>query len=387
MKKIMQLLLLSLLFIMTTFAQYTIRTSDLSVQNIHRSAPNEIIFSIYFKNTAVDSAINYSGGQFHIDFNKAILNGGTGTLAIINSGLPSNVQSTNPTVYITSTPGQLRLAPKAPPGALIGGYSVNPGDSVLVAKLSLSTSASSFSNWTTHSLSWRKAPNSNPLTKLSAYIWNNNQIISGNTAYFIYPTTSKELNITLLIEGFYEDTGSGYAMINDTLRVELRGASDPWSRVDSAIVFLNSSGNAFANFFSAAEATDYYIVVKHRNSIETWSKNTQQFVSGALSYNFTTANTQAFGNNLIEKPVGSNTWCIYSGDANQDGTIDALDRSETWNDRNLSGYIATDVNGDGQVDALDRSICWNNRNIGVSKPAPPPLMLKPIKQSEIKNDN
>jgi hypothetical protein len=75
-------------------------------------------------------------------------------------------------------------------------------------------------------------------------------------------------------------------------------------------------------------------------------------------------------------------WCVISGDANQDGSVDALDRSACWNNRNLSGVYVTDLNGDGVVDALDRSIAWNNRNRSVQKPA---LVLSPVR--EIKQDN
>ncbi len=101
------------------------------------------------------------------------------------------------------------------------------------------------------------------------------------------------------------------------------------------------------------------------------------FGSSTLNYDFTTAATQAYGSNM--NLVGS-VWCIISGDVNQDGVVDALDRSTCWNDRNLGGYYATDLNGDGVVDALDRSICWNNRNLTVQKPALVASLGRELKQ-------
>ena len=82
-------------------------------------------------------------------------------------------------------------------------------------------------------------------------------------------------------------------------------------------------------------------------------------------------------------------WCIYSGDVNQDGSIDALDRSACWNDRNLIGIYVTDLNGDGVVDALDRSVAWNNRNLSVQKPAlATSLNSKGVKQDKkVDKDN
>ena len=48
--------------------------------------------------------------------------------------------------------------------------------------------------------------------------------------------------------------------------------------------------------------------------------------------------------------------------------IDANDRSETWNSRNVSGYYLSDVNMDNSVNAMDRAITWNNRNQQVILP-------------------
>jgi len=118
--------------------------------------------------------------------------------------------------------------------------------------------------------------------------------------------------------------------------------------------------------------------------LETWSNLPLTLTGVPLSYDFTTASSQAFGNNM--NLVGS-VWVLIAGDINRDGIIDALDRSLCWNDRNSIGYYSSDVNGDGTVDALDRSICWNNKNLSVQKPA---LIASPgigiNKESKSKSD-
>ena len=84
-------------------------------------------------------------------------------------------------------------------------------------------------------------------------------------------------------------------MVSDVVSVEMRNSVFPHTVADQANVVLSTAGVGTAYFFSAAEATGYYIAVKHRNSIETWSADaTNQFVSGAMSYNFTTAQSKAF---------------------------------------------------------------------------------------------
>lgn len=64
----------------------------------------------------------------------------------------------------------------------------------------------------------------------------------------------------------------------------------------------------------------YYIEVNHRNSINTWSKLPQSLASGLpyKNYNFTSAASQAYGNNLVLRDI---YYCFYSGDINKDNNI------------------------------------------------------------------
>lgn len=168
-------------------------------------------------------------------------------------------------------------------------------------------------------------------------------------------SVNKTLNVTTLIEGFY----NGSTMIPDTVTISLHSSAAPYSLIEQSSIVLNSAGSGSADFSSVSDGVDYYIVIKHRNSIETWSKNPQQFSSGLLSYDFTIAQTQAYGDNL--KQFGTK-WCIYSGDVNQDGVVDLLDMIDSDNDSYhfAFGYLPTDVNGDMNVDLLDMIIVDNN---------------------------
>lgn len=164
------------------------------------------------------------------------------------------------------------------------------------------------------------------------------------------------LELMALTEGLWDGTD----MRDDTVNVILRGSLSPYGRIDSSKFRLNSNGFGIANFFNANGGIYYYITVKHRNSIETWTKNVQQLNSGQPNtYNFTTFLTQAFGNNLKYK---SGKWCFYSGDVNQDGIIDAADFSLVDNDVSFfyQGYVATDIDGDNFVDGLDMAYVDNN---------------------------
>lgn len=179
------------------------------------------------------------------------------------------------------------------------------------------------------------------------------------------------LNLSMLIEGFY-NSGTN-AMVSDTVRVYLRNSSSPYSVVDSAKGILSTSGNA-AITFSNAPSGQYYIAVRHRNSIETWSRQGgETFTAGVnLSYNMSDLITKAFGNNLKLVDSSPVKFADFSGDVNQDGSVDLSDILNVYNNAKtfLSGYKATDVNGDNITDLTDLIISNNNSAIYAVKVTP-----------------
>ena len=103
----------------------------------------------------------------------------------------------------------------------------------------------------------------------------------------------------------------------------------------------------------------YYVTIKHRNSIETTTPTALSFAGSVISHDFTTGVTKAFGDNL---KLISGTAVIFTGDVNQDGTVDTGDMIPVDNDsfNYATGYLASDVNGDGSVDTADMIFIDNN---------------------------
>jgi hypothetical protein len=189
-----------------------------------------------------------------------------------------------------------------------------------------------------------------------------------NLPYFFQMTHGSvipTLNLTSLIEGFY----NGSYMNSDTVTVELHYATSPYALIESQKGVLDTYGIGTFNFMSVTNGISYYIVIKHRNSIETWSATPQSFNNGSLSYDFTASQNQAYGSNLVQK---GSKWCIYSGDVNQDGVIDSGDLGLVDDDVSnyFSGYVNTDVNGDFLVDSGDLGIVDDNSTLYVGKIAP-----------------
>jgi len=173
-------------------------------------------------------------------------------------------------------------------------------------------------------------------------------------------------SLNVLIEGFY----NGTSMTSDTITVELRSSFPPFNLIDQSKIFIDSNGQGSGIFFDAANETPYYIVIKHRNAIETWSSTPQNFSSGTLIYDFTSGQDKAYGNNL--KLIGTK-WCIYGGDVNQDGTVNSTDLNLVYSDNieGSTGYISTDLNGDLFIEIEDLYIVFINNISGVERKTPP----------------
>jgi hypothetical protein len=179
---------------------------------------------------------------------------------------------------------------------------------------------------------------------------------------FVLPVS---LNLTALIQGLF----NGNTMLPDTVDVELRNTTAPFEVVDSKNGVLNNAGVGVFSFTTAVNGTSYYIVIKHRNSIETWSASGNTFASSVLSYDFTSEAAQAYGNNLVQ--IGSK-WCLYSGDVNQDGFVNLSDYDLINNDSyNLvNGFVITDLTGDLYTNLSDLLIVNNNSYALIGRQVP-----------------
>ena len=65
-------------------------------------------------------------------------------------------------------------------------------------------------------------------------------------------------------------------------------------------------------------------------------------------------------------------WCIFGGDVNQDGVVEAADLNLVFTDNvnGLSGYIDTDLNGDNFIEIEDLNIVFTNNVLGVLRKTP-----------------
>lgn len=362
---------------------------------------NKMEFDIYIQQTNVpandDEKMRFAFGQYYINLNfggllPADTVGGYASFSYI----PGSTSFTN--LYALPTGAKcVAIAPSSDIGAtwngILGGYlslfsndplgslsnvqisADYPGTKVGRYKLRKNITAASpspFFPLAYPHLRWRIAPasipnNPNPVSKMFAY----NGLGGASTdvtnkGTFIMDTKMLILNLKVLIEGLY------YPIFNqmsrkDTVTVYIRNTTSPYSIIDSSKGNIDSINFSGVYRFSNVTTGSYYIVVKHSNCIDVWSKagGITTNDSAISYYDFTTSASQAYGSNMVNK---GNKYCMYSGNVNQDGIIDASDMSLVENAKSigLSGYVSTDINGDYFVDASDLSVVDNNKDFGIT---------------------
>jgi hypothetical protein len=182
-------------------------------------------------------------------------------------------------------------------------------------------------------------------------------------------------NVRAYLQGFYTGFGMQNACIDpvslpnecDTLIMSLASDAPPYSKIYSDTSILHTDGSAAFSFPALAVGNSYYIVLNHRNSIETWSS--VPVITGTdNNYDFTIDITSSFGNNLCD--LGDGYFALYSGDISdavygagmQDGVIESQDYLEMENAVSiiLMGYVSQDITGDNVVESGDYLLMENN---------------------------
>ncbi|MBP6335678.1 MAG: hypothetical protein KA444_09425, partial [Bacteroidia bacterium] len=184
------------------------------------------------------------------------------------------------------------------------------------------------------------------------------------------------LNLKVMIEGFYLGNGRMAATIDsvnypgvcDSLMVELHSSSAPFTQLYSDTTLIDIYGNGSFVFPGTLQNQSCYIVVRHRNTLETWTAFPVLFSNTSISYIFSDADSKAFGNNM--KDLGDGSYALYSGDVDGNGSINLVDLFALENAIQLfvTGYSVDDLTGNQLIDNSDYSLMENN--VGKNKLRP-----------------
>jgi len=206
------------------------------------------------------------------------------------------------------------------------------------------------------------------------YVSNDSSLTFWGSYYLLTATggsSAIRVNVAAAIEGLF-DQGTVNHVIEDNISFYLHSNTPPYNTVDSTFLHSYSCTLNSAVIFDNAPDGNYYLSVKHRNSLETWSAGPLNLTNGNswVSYNFVSSASNSYGDNAVLKAPA---WCFYSGDVNQDGVIDLTDVLQIYNDAGIfltGDYLQTDLNGDSVSDLTDLLIAYNNSTGFVSVKRP-----------------
>ncbi len=180
---------------------------------------------------------------------------------------------------------------------------------------------------------------------------------------------NRTLHIKLFLEGlFYNnamvETMDGWSAtpqwgfgIADKVTLELHQENDPYTVVISQNNLDLLTDGTITSSTPCANRGDYYIGIKTRNHLQTWSRLAIPFNLLSVNYDFTTSALQAYGQDA-QVQVSPNVYAFYLGDLDQFGWVD----SDDYNifEPNLTngdvGFLISDFNGDGWVDSMDYNL-------------------------------
>ena len=117
-----------------------------------------------------------------------------------------------------------------------------------------------------------------------------NGLCSGSGASNFTMATNTTLNLKVFIQGFYQGSSTMAEIVapgkTDTITVQLRSSTTPYGIVATTTGVLNTNGTVTLTYPGGIIGNSYYIAVRHRNSIETWSKTPVLF-SATTTFDFT----------------------------------------------------------------------------------------------------
>ena len=257
-------------------------------------------------------------------------------------------------------------------------------DSIITLSLTAKAYDSTFLNLSasgSYTLPW-----GNTVTSSGTYTYSYNSIYGCDSIVTIQLTITApqyaKLTLKTYLEGYYIGNGLMSATLFDLGRSSISTATDSiqvnlWNSGNVGITSANytasgvllTNGSTTLLFPGAIIGGAYYISVKHRNSLETWSAYPVNFSTDSTSYDFTTDLNKAFSDNVNPpmKSLSDGKYALYGGDVNQDGTVDGGDMNEVDNNSSAAafGYDNSDTNGDGATDGLDMNIIDNNTQLGL----------------------
>jgi hypothetical protein len=182
------------------------------------------------------------------------------------------------------------------------------------------------------------------------------------------------LNVKAFFEGLYDGIGNAPSAtdtsVSDSVTLQLHHPYPPFAIDESVKKPILKNGNLNVDFNTGKYNGFYYLSLKHKSSLETWSNTFVILNSPSIAYDFTNAAGKAYGNNM--HLLGNGKYGIHCCDVDQNGSININDFFQLEEQLKLfnHGYNNFDLNGDNILDDADYSLMENHlqQQVNVLKP-------------------
>ncbi|MDF1698931.1 MAG: hypothetical protein P1U56_23960 [Saprospiraceae bacterium] len=158
--------------------------------------------------------------------------------------------------------------------------------------------------------------------------------------------------------------------IVDWVELELRSSSAAVDIISSHSAFVKQDGSIVGldgvslPYLKNAPASAF-TVIRHRNHLAIMTDATINLTGSIPTLNFTDNSAGTFGANA-QYDLGGGFFGMIAGDANEDGTVNAVDKNSFWRVQNGAAYnyltSTADFNMDGTVNAVDKNSYWRLTN-------------------------
>ncbi|MEL6591328.1 MAG: dockerin type I domain-containing protein, partial [Bacteroidota bacterium] len=168
---------------------------------------------------------------------------------------------------------------------------------------------------------------------------------------------------------------AGKASPTDWMIVELREAGSPNVILDSMAVLITAGGQIVSPTgkpeirFPSVSAGQYHVAIRHTNHLGVMTKAPITLGGAAVLLDFSDPTTLVYDAGGPAMKNDNGVMMLWTGDANGDGTINAVDNLNFWRVENGQPYNyninRADFNLDGSVNAVDYNLYWllNNSRI------------------------
>ncbi len=149
--------------------------------------------------------------------------------------------------------------------------------------------------------------------------------------------------------------------ITDWVLLEVRENQNPQNVVQRQAVLLTQSGQLLSAdgntniLFPSLSTGNYYLAIRHKSHLGVISSVTIPLgPTTPVSYDYTSAVSQALGNEQLDNLPNSNQVGLFAGDFDNNGLINNVDFNQ-WkvNSAAVNVYLPIDVDGNGIINNID----------------------------------